>query len=285
MDPSVIVHYDMQNDAGTSFLTNMAMGNARDPSMVPSNLDAQILDWSQSPFPLLSVNYPGQVAALWSNSGRFPGKPALSFNPTLTPNAMAYIGQRNNGIGRIANMLRKTQAYTLLYWVYVPRPAVDNQLFVYWAGKGNSAQIVVTTDMAWGGNVNASQGSGFGGSPTMTSFSTGTGAIPFTYGQDSRWNLFAFTSDRRSGVAKLYQNGVLVAYQQSGNQLIVGPDVAYPTGSDPGALVFGNWPNHGENNIVCDEFGLFDSDLSPNDPLILGTISPRFFPMYTVGVN
>ena len=48
MDPNIAVHYNLQNDLGNNTLTNMAVSNQDDPSLVPSVLDGRMLDWNNN---------------------------------------------------------------------------------------------------------------------------------------------------------------------------------------------------------------------------------------------
>ena len=45
MDPNILVHYNLQNDLGSTTLTNMAVGDT-DTTLVPSRLNARMLDWN-----------------------------------------------------------------------------------------------------------------------------------------------------------------------------------------------------------------------------------------------
>ena len=47
MDPNIMLHYNFQNDAGSGTITNMAQGNT-DVSLVPSNVNGRVLDWSHA---------------------------------------------------------------------------------------------------------------------------------------------------------------------------------------------------------------------------------------------
>lgn len=280
MDPNIIVHYTMQNDRGTNTLTNMAWGNTDDQTIVPSTLNATIMDWSTTPFsPFTNTS---QMRALWANDGRFTGKPALSFSVALTPNAMCYVGVNSgsNSLGKVANLLAKTQAYTIVFWVYVPTP-YPSQLFVYWLGTDQNINArIMSIDMPWGGNVNMACGDG-------VSTQISTSGTPYGSGTDSNWSLWAFTSDRRSGVERIYHNGILVACSTTSNIWMKSFDTAFPTSSNPDSLEFGNWPGNPENTLTVDDFAMFDQDLAEaeGDSTIIGSVSHRFLDMYNMGSN
>ena len=102
MDPNIALHYNFQNDLGQTTVTNMAVGNQNDRSLVPSNLNGRLLDYSFTTFPTPSA---AKMASLWASPGRFNGKPC----PTFSNNGVFIsVGQSGPETGKLANLLRKS---------------------------------------------------------------------------------------------------------------------------------------------------------------------------------
>lgn len=281
MDPNIALYFNLQNDRGTTTLTNMALSNQDDPTLVPSTLNAPILDWNTSFQPLAIQS---QIQALWVSDGRFKGKPCLSFSQSLTPNAIACVGPISHASAKLFRLLTKSQAITIMFWAYLPQPA-PNQIFFRWTGTNNGNRII-EIDYPWGGAVDWQNGDGtsgaFYGPPT-----------PFSPGQDSPWTLWCFTADRNSGVMKAYKNGVLATsalIPTNKKFLATTVDTNYPSLSDGGNLMFGNsWGSY-EATVAIDELAVFDADLSPQDvnpatgnayPVV--PTASRFVDMYNMG--
>ena len=97
MDPNIMLHYNFQNDAGSGTITNMGQGNT-DVSLVPSNVNGRVLDFSHADasgnWLPLQTNLPAELQTMWKNSGRFRDKPALTFT---NGHGAVYVG---SGAGR-----------------------------------------------------------------------------------------------------------------------------------------------------------------------------------------
>ena len=127
MDPNIMLQYNFQNDRGSAQITNTAAGSI-DTRLVPSSLNGRILDRTNNWLPL-NKNNATQLTAMWQNSGRFRGKPALTFTNGF---GVLYAGTLNGDTGRLGIHLRTSQQVTVMMWVYVPQTALN-------AANGNSA--------------------------------------------------------------------------------------------------------------------------------------------------
>ncbi len=294
MDPNIAVYFNLQNDRGANTLTNMAVNNADDPSFVPSQCNAQALDWANTAgfLPLANQPYaPSQIQAMWASDGRFKNKPALTLSTTTTPNAMFYIGPFGRANGRLAKLLMKSQQITIVFWAYLPpsaQSASTKQTFLRWAGT-NQNYRVMSIDFPWGGDVQWQNGIG-----TSGAFGAGAG-VPYSSTVANQWNLWCFTCDRNTGLMKVYLNAQLVPLANDVNTVQCGRFVVFdenaPYYKDTGNFMFGNTPGGPEDTIAVDELAVFDADLSPQDVQIVagnpvtvpGVPAVRFLQMYDMG--
>ena len=271
------LYYNFQNDRGASIITNMAAANATDPSYAPAAVNGHIVDWNSGYKTATAPN----LAALWANDGRFRGKPALTFNGGNTP-SMIFCDTDPLSTGKLANLLQKTQAITIVAWTYIP-PGASNAGLLWWGSRNaasNTGQRVFAIDMPWGGTINWTVGDSNG---AITSCSA-----PLVTGNDSKWVLWAFTWDARAGIIKNYMNGQLIAsknvpykIQNLSSQLPIVLNV-YPAVNN---LCIGDYTGASDWTGVIDELAIFDADISPNDVPGTGQPGPnRFQQMYDMGV-
>jgi len=278
MDPNIVLQYNFQNDRGGNTITNMAVGNQTDPTLVPSSLNGRLLDYNGA----FTTPVPAKTQSLWMNDGRFTGKPAVTFS-----NNGVYIAVGPTGVesGKIANLLRKTQLVTVMVWVYIPVTQTNQQgsvLFWSLVSAGGYASHSLNVHLPYSNTVYWDA--------VYSSASNGDRAsVPFSEGADSPWSLWCFTKDARAGVMKIYHNSVLVQYQPNQTQLFSTFDLTPPTNSDQGNLLMGYLPGTAGMIGTIDEIAIFSADLSV-DPYgvgsnVIGSVAPRFRDMYNMGIN
>jgi prepilin-type N-terminal cleavage/methylation domain-containing protein len=283
MDPNICWQFNFQNDRGSDSITNMALGQSVDPSMIPSNLNGQILDWSNS-FRSITYNNPGQLSLMWQNDGRFRGKPALFWQGNNTDKAMLFVGNAAAGnSGKLGKALAKSQVVTIMMWAYLP-PGISSgqQTCLWWGCPGNTSPDprALSIDFCYYGSVCLSTGNAQH-APSVNLAQTGN--VSYTYGA-SPWQLWCMTIDS-GGIAKIYQNGVLMNYKTgTGWPRLMTFDTAIPSGSDQYNLCIGAQPVASAHTVAIDEIAIFNSDLSPNET-VPGQISPRYIDMYNMGAN
>jgi len=278
MDPHIGLLYNFQNDAGQTTITNMATGNADDPSFVPSTLNGQLLDWTNS----FQTPTAARVTSLWSNYGRFKGKPAATFS-----NNGVYIsvGQVGLEAERLAALLKKSQQVTVIIWVYIPPNQTGQEASaLFWEqSPGNNTNLrALNVHLPWSNAVYWDA--------VFNTSGLDRASVAFTQGADSPWSLWCFTKDTRAGTMKIYQNGVLVQYQTGMTQQFQNFDSTPPTNNDQGNLVIGYCPGTAGMLGTIDEIAIFDADLSVDPvggtgPTTIGSVAQRFADMYTMGSN
>ena len=148
----------------------------------------------------------------------------------------------------------------------------------------------------------------YGGSPTNTvNWYTG-GALNNTFNSNSDrvytpynaaqqvWELWCFTKDNSTGIAKIYRNGELAAgtkFTAMANKFQyfdLNTPKNNPSG-DNGGLVIGSLPGQSGFWGLIDEIAIFDADLSPPDvdtttgATIPGVPAVRFIDMFNMGNN
>lgn len=274
LDPNLMLYFNFQNDLGQGTITNMAVNNQDDPGFVPSTCNGWLCDWTNNREPLTD---PTRMAAIWSNDGRFRGKPAVTF-----PNgAWIAVGKDNYVTGKMANLLRKKQAITIVMWVYVP-PSPPSDSIIYWAPGSDTAPREINVHMPYGGTV-------YWDAPYDASGSQDRCQTPFSYGNSSAaggaWTMWAFTKDAGSGVMKIYLNGQLVQTSSGNFDKFTAFDTNIQQNNDEGNLSIGHIPSSGPDwSGTLDEIAIFDADISPTDVPGTGT-GPlnRFQQMYDMG--
>jgi prepilin-type N-terminal cleavage/methylation domain-containing protein len=283
--PDIALYYNFQNDRGTNVVTNMAVNNESALSLVPSGLNGSVIDWSTGYLPLVD---PVLMTAIWANDGRFKGKPALTFkhDPTfyydhpilqVTPTYTAHL----------ANLLRKTQALTIMMWVYVP-PAQLNNTWVsvlYWqANTGSGYYPAINCQLPWTGTAYLC-------GPGISSSVYNQVSASWSYTTASNWTLWCFTESTRSGLVKAYLNGQLVGSAKGQTVPYTAFDTLSPHTGEEGNLSIGHYPYTQAWTGTIDEVAIFSADLSPNDVNpATGTVMPGqpavyFQQMYEIGIN
>jgi prepilin-type N-terminal cleavage/methylation domain-containing protein len=279
MDPNMVIYYNFQNDRGSSTVTNMTANNQDDPTLVPSQMNGSIVDWATGYLPATTA----QLQQIWQTDGRFHGKPACTFDNGFL--GMIYVTGDPVSSGKLARLLTKYQTVTVVAWLYIPDPSSTSGL-LWWGSpggsRGNNGKCIISIDMPWNGNVNWQAGDASGG--------LSTASVPFSYQGESPWQMFAFTRDANAGVIKIYQNGVLAAYQTGAYQKMGGFDTVVPgagTTNDMNLCIC-NYPSKPDWMGTIDELAIFDADLSPQDvDPSTGNVSNvpavRFLQMYQMG--
>ena len=297
MDPNAMLYWNFQNDRGGDNITNLAANNQDDPSFNPGILDG-VIYWglgNTNIQPLSTVN-PTSLRTLWSNDGRFRGKPSLTFGGSSNPDPNVY-PKNPVDCGKMAKLLRKSQAITIIMWVYCPPsnwPQEGSSSLLFW-GPGNpatpnprSVNIHLPDSsgtVCWDTN-NASVGLGFDRASMADTF---TGAA-------SNWQLWAFTKNARAGTQKIYLNGELAAIDATAATGKFGPfqtDFA-GVGTANCPFVLGVYPARGNWLGQIDELAIFNADLSPDNDVTVsggsctqvpGVPAVRFLQMFQMGSN
>jgi prepilin-type N-terminal cleavage/methylation domain-containing protein len=277
MDPNMVIYYNFQNDLGSTTVTNMMANNQDDPSIVPSQMNGTIVDWTTGYLPINAT----QLQQAWQNDGRFRHKPAVTFFNGFS--GMIYATSDPISTGKFARLLTKYQLLTIVCWVYVPNPTTVNSSLLFW-GEAYANERIMGIDMCWGGNVNWQAGPETGGGWK-------TAAIPWSYGTGGSWQMFAFTRDSNAGVLKIYQNGILVAHTINATDKMANFCTRAPTSaSEDYNLCIGNQPGEASDWVgTLDEIAFFDADLSPQDVnpttgAVLNAPAVRFLQMYQMGL-
>lgn len=284
MDPNMMLYWNFQNDRGGYTVSNMAVMNQDNTSYVTSDFDGVVSDTRPGVNPRIvdnpqDANYQADMNFLWSNDGRFRGKPAMTFSGTAPGGKTCVYPANPVKAGILANMLRKSQAITIVMWVYIPPANLVQAAYVPLAwGTGTSPGFQVSVPGGSGG-IGWETGSDLCSHP------------PFNYGTDGNWTLWAFTKDCRSGLMKMYQNGVLFAHSTGKTTLFTTFDLGDPFGSTD-FLNLHMGQNPGVKNWFgsIDELAIFDADLSPQDVdpttgAVTDAPAVRFLQMYQMGVN
>ena len=125
LDPNICLHWNMQNNVGTTDITNEVYAN-HDTSFVPTRLDG-VLGASSTGTPITSS---AALNFLWDNDGRFKNKPALTFS---NANHFGNLRCANDNCRSLATLLKKSQQLTIMAWVYVPVAQFSQgSAFLYW---------------------------------------------------------------------------------------------------------------------------------------------------------
>lgn len=290
LDPTIVLHYNFQNDLGTNTITNMAVSNESDRTLIPSALDGTIIN--QSSYTAMANG--ATLEKLWSTdvngnitgagNGRFRGKPAINFS---TVN-QAFIAASADGRGeaKLGNLLKKTQQVTIMMWVnFLPNAASASIL--HWRDPAS-------TDRDFNIHMPLSGGGGsvfwdciYTSSSPQDRLNGGLPAMNYPY----NWNLFCFTKDCNSGVMKVYLNGerVLQGTGKLGKLGSVPFDSNPMSSADNGGLKIGyGGSGSGTNSYIgtIDEIAIFSADLSPNEASPYNTTNQgyTFRDMYNMGV-
>ena len=285
MDPNMMLYWNFQNDRGGNSISNKAVSNQNNASFVPSFLDGADVDTSLTPRADDSLNPMGPSRAqtyLWSNDGRFRGKPALTFSGTTPGNGNCIYLADPTKCAFMGKMLTKSQQITIIFWVYID-PAHQVQ---------SSGANVPLAEAAKGGQNNnqAFQTSvpGGGGGVGFAGYGDLCNPPSFSYGQ-TNWTMWAFTKDANAGVMKIYQNGQLYAHSNARTAKF-GSFESDGTFANNGlfTLHVGQEPNTANWWGTIDELAIFDADLSPSDvDPTSGAVIPapavRFLQMYDMG--
>ena len=111
--------------------------------------------------------------------------------------------------------------------------------------------------------------------------------------QLQQWELWCFTKDNYSGIAKIYRNGEIVAAHlgtplANKFQNFDTNQPCYGSSSDNGGLAVGSQPGVSGFWGAIDEVAIFDAGVSPADVNSTGTIVPgvpavRFIEMFQAG--
>ena len=288
-DPNMAVYYTFQNDLGGSTMSNVAVSNPDDPTYLPSSMNLTMYDYGNAMQPCVNQS---MIQFLWSNTGRFRGKPAASFLHTGTSGNMVIFPTIAQGSAMLGGLLGKSGAITIVAWVYVPPSLMGSSVaaLVYWSDPYGNRTLNLhlpysDNNVYWDTYWNI-----YGSGDRVP--------VPYISGNNSTapWVLWCFTKTNATGMGKIYRNGQLVA-------AVVEPHVAssstpyYQTAaitmSTPAAntnFTLGSLWGYGSWAGTMDEFAIFDSDLSPNDVTPLGVIIPgvpavRFLQMYQMGSN
>jgi prepilin-type N-terminal cleavage/methylation domain-containing protein len=288
MDPNMALYWNFQNDRGGCTVTNMAVSNQDNPSLVPSDLDGVVSDTRPAGSPRIidnprDPNYTSDMQFLWGNDGRFRHKPAMTFSATAPGTSSCVYPTYPLRTGRLANLFIKSQAITIMMWIYLP--------------PGQSANQASYVPVAWGrkgtnGYPYAFQVSN-PGSPAGIGWETNQDLCThpsFNYGSDGNWTMWCFTKDAHAGIMKIYQNGVLFASSTGMTNPFSSFDLTDPfAGSDFNNFHVGQEPMVANWIGAIDELAIFDADLSPRDVLPSGVVvnapAVRFLQMYQMGVN
>ena len=194
-DPDVCLYYNLQNDLGNNTLTNMASGSG--VNIAPNALDGQIHYWTGA-VDLWPAYGSAQLTPVSAQAGRFKNKPAMTFN-----GANDFV-ELSSGMGKIANLLKKSQQISIATWV--GNPVAANCTLFYWptitGGLGISIYLPFT-----GNNVYWNAGTTNGSlEQVYASFTAG----PASSGQ---WSLWVFTKTAGpGGGVHIYKNGAEIPY-------------------------------------------------------------------------
>ena len=201
MDPDCALHWNFQNDLGTSTFTNDAYGNSN-VGFVASNLNAGMTTWQGWGTPPAA-----EVTAAWSKDGRWPGQPAFTMS-SASQHVWPYLIRP----GQLSKILNKTQQVTVMFWIYLPQGQLSQtSAVIYWNSKNAGDYNQYLNFTLWNDNTfkfyAGNNGGGAASHADMSSVST------MWYGNDSPWVLIAATKDARAGLIKMYRNGELINVQ------------------------------------------------------------------------
>ncbi len=281
MDENMAAYYTFQNDLGGTTLTNSTVEN-HDPTYSPTAMDLTMLDYSNN---LAEMADPSLISYFWANEGRFHNKPAATFLNAGPYNNLCVYPLVAANSGRLAKLLRKSQAITVAIWIYVPDYLINQKgSLIWWTDQFNNR--IFNIHLPWVGMVYWD---------TLGYASGNRVSTAFIYSNDSAWSLWCFTKDNRTGLQKIYHDGEIVA-AGPGN-----PDPAYTwkyfditqismTGNTANFSI-GSPAGSGGCACTTDEFAVFDADLSPADvtsngttaTIIPGVPAVRFLQMYEMG--
>jgi prepilin-type N-terminal cleavage/methylation domain-containing protein len=177
MDPNMALLYNFQNDQGSNTVSNMAVSNSDMNNFNPFNLNANIISWSTGVF-----DTPAEISALWSNTGRFPSKPAVTGSAACSH---AWIEPQN--AGQFGRLIQKSQQVTVMMWVYTNNYAQSNDALIDWRCTNGVTFLGIDS---WS--------SGGGAKIEMYTGGTTTNNVaynPLTLSPDSPWTLWCFTEN------------------------------------------------------------------------------------------
>jgi hypothetical protein len=287
MDPNLMIYWNFQLDQGSGKITNMAVANQDALSFVASDLDGVDADTRPGSSPRVVDTNTSDITYLWSQYGRFRGKPGLTFSGTAPGgNSCIYLAHPEKA-PEMAHMLEKSQAVTIVTWVEIPAAnfvQADCTPIAWGEGTGQSTAALQAMQVSLPG------GSAGIGWQTNTDLC----AHPlFNYGNNGNWTMWAFTKDANAGVVKIYQNGQLFAFAIGKNIKWGGSygfDVANPFAStDFYGFHVGQEPQIANWIGTIDELAIFDADLSPQDVnpasgAVSNLPATRFLQMYQMGL-
>ena len=123
MDEHMAAYYTFQNDRGGTSITNMTVAN-HNYSYEPPSMNLTMYDNGggvPTPATGMAVETNSQaINFLWSNDGRFRGKPAASFMNFGPSDDLLVFPTAPRSSAGLAHLLEKSQAMTIVMWVYVP---------------------------------------------------------------------------------------------------------------------------------------------------------------------
>lgn len=272
-DPDCILHWNFQNDRGTTTFTNLAYGN-QTLGFVASNLNAAMTQWTSWGAP-----NPTELAAAWSNDGRWYSKPAFTMS-----SASQHLWPYVIAPSQLTKILNKNQACTVMFWIYLPPTEMSQTAAPLWMVAGPPGSYGGIWDEYLGFTVWTNQQITFYGANNGSGFATPAvipGAGAGFYGPDSPWVMVA--GIKVPGSTRIYKNGVLIDYEYASQRFGGGDLTSPPTAADNYTFTMTQMAGMPRLDCTMDEVAVFDADLDPGNKTV-GSISQRLHDMYLAGV-
>lgn len=223
-DPSLCVYFNLQNDQGSSAITNMAL-DLDAVGVSPNNFDGQVISQNGGSASLntnngLSGNWTNAsttlVKDIWLNSGRWVGKPALTFsNNGGTGRVLIGMGWGQQKINRL---ITKTGEMSVALWVSPGANGNIGGTTLLWYANIPGAQTTnwKTFEVAAPANATLYWDTGGDVSGAADRVSCSYNVNP----PSNLWDLWVCTiSGLHKGAKVIYKNGTQVATGNSNDDL------------------------------------------------------------------
>jgi len=265
LDPNLCVYYNLQNDAGSSTLTNMATIGGNDQRLQLDLLNATLEDSITGT--LQSANYQQNLASVWSMSGRWPGKPCLTGSPGGVTPGTTYCYPAIGGPGQ-AGLARElfvnnNSSISICMWLDTLGTGTANTEMFQWGDTSGNNMLRINFSPT--GNITWSVAPFGNGRYCSCAYASQSNKL-------SDWDFWVFTYNQYSHSMWIFKNGTNLTPSGSG---AIGSGIwpplqgfnvtPRPTSNDGFSLCLyqAYWPN--QNNAFygrMDEFAIFASDLS-----------------------
>ena len=258
-DPSLIADWNLQNDSGSSTITNQAV--LCDNSGLTGDMLQGTINTSNFGGPPYSSLTPSMLNSAWV-TGRWKNKPAFSF---IAGNGCFITFPDTQK--RLSNVIQKTQQITIAMWVAPPPAAANtNSAILLW--KTTTGNIAFNIYMPWSDRTVYWDAGGTGGYDRTS--------CPLSLAGGTHWQLWVFTKDVTGkptagspGTQNIYCNGVLVSTAAHPTGAVIQPlarSVDNTTfGTVQNSLVMGLSPSVAFLNNTFDQMCIWDRVLTDSE--------------------